>query len=236
MRNWGNKLFLMLTLVATAAVATPPRSAWITDRLFAENDDVILILRDFGENQGSHFVTQTDTFLLTVSRADGTLIDIAPVERVVDVDLGETDIDTTTFTPLANAVNPYEVRATLNAAPLNDPIGANEYRSAMWHTNGLLVFEGETPSHSIDHMALRRQITESVNQTRTILPMLDGFPTDDLLDLTTLQIRQDCTADRTYTQWHSSAQTAALVRLSCTNYNTEETMIFWVTVPVLEGR
>lgn len=234
MPSWGNNLFLATMLVASTALATPPRQGWITDRLFAENDDVVLVLREIGDNHGSHFTTQTDTILLTISRSDGAITDVALVERVVDVDLGETDTDKTTFTELDAPANPYDVRAARQAAPLNDP-RPSTYRTAQWQPTGLTVQADAVATHHIDSQTLNAQIMQSVAQSRAAWPGFDTLADDDVLQVDTLNIEHDCTPDLVYTQWHSSGAVPALVRLHCVHNDTDETFVLWVTVPVIDA-
>ncbi|PVA07573.1 hypothetical protein [Thalassorhabdomicrobium marinisediminis] len=234
MRNWAHSLILTLGLLAAPAVATPPQVVWITDALFAQNDEVVLVLRTIGDNHGSHFTTQTDTFLLTVDRADGGLRAVAPVERVVDHHLGEPEIDKTTFTPIDGAVNPYAVRAELNAAPLADPV-VTDWQLARIAPDSLQVVEGEEVTHRIGFDALRAQLAASVRQTRDLLPVLHGPIPGAEPDPESIDFARECATDAVYARFEMDQTPPAMARMICEDREAGGVSTYWVTVPAVGG-
>jgi len=233
MRSWARNCLLSLGIaVAVPVLASPDQSIAIRDSLFARTDDHVLVQRRFIDNQGSYYTTQTDTFLLTISLADGRVIDVAPFERAREthVDLPE---DGTTYTPLENAVNPYAVRAALGAAPLNDPDEPPHYRIAVIEQGRVIVLEGDQVRQALPHDAITDQVITSINATRAALPpayMVNGY--DTLMEFFVLNIPRDCTADRTVLPRNPNDASSALVRLNCDDQVEDAGRnIYWIVVP-----
>ena len=234
MRNWAPSLLATLILAAPAA-ATPDQSVWINDTLFAATPDTVLVLRTITDNHGSYYTTQTDTFLLQLSRSDGAVQFASAVDRVIDISGLEAELDETNYEPLDSPVNPYAVRADLNAAPIGD-IGANTYRHPMLHPNGLMVFEGEEMTHLISLDALHDQLATSITTTRAVLPVVYALNDYDRLDPPRIPLIADCFADRVTERWFApyDEDAMAFVRLTCSNFDEGGISTYWVAVPATE--
>ncbi len=230
MRNWAPSLFADLVMAAPV-LATPNQNVWTRDTLFAQTPDSVLVLRTITDNHGSYFTTQTDTFLLTLSLYDGSLLDIAPVERSVVQSVGE-DSDSITYYPIENAVNPFDVRASLNAAPLDDPHPSRFHRT-MLHPRGLLVFDWDELSYRLDVPALREQITTSLVATRAQLPVLYSINGYDVFEPERLTPFGDRIAERATVEWFtlSGPSVPVLVQLYCENEYDGGVSTYWIVVP-----
>jgi hypothetical protein len=218
--------------MACPALATPDQNLWVNDTLFAATPDTVLILRTISDNHGSYYTTQTDTFLLEVSRADGAVLQVSAVERVVQIAGLQDDLDETTFYPLEGALNPFERRAELGAAPLAPP-RPSQYRAPMLLPTGLIVFEETVPTHSIGLNALRDQLVTSLTLTRAVLPIMHRVNGYDPFAPATLALVGDCMADRVTPIWFSRGadKASALARLTCENFESGGISTYWTVVP-----
>lgn len=230
MRNWALSLLAFLILAAPVA-ATPPQVIWVRDTLFAQGADRVMILRSIMDNHGSHYTTQTDTFLLILSLSDGAVINVAPVERVVDIHLGEPDLDSTTFTPLEDAVNPFAARAQAGFAPLTAPThgyGPN----AMILPTGIILTDGDTLTHQLDMRAAQKQMQHALTATRALLPVLHSDGGDaDPFDPSAYSILRDCKVQAALTFWQLDGPIPAIVNLSCDDMEDAGSLDVWIVLP-----
>lgn len=236
MRSWAISLAAIIGLAAPVA-ATPERVIWVEDRLFGRTADSVLVLRSYRDNHGSHYTTQTDTLLLTLAMPSGEVSRIATVERVVDVHLGEDDLDTVTYYPVEGPVNPYAARAAAGAAPVEDPTGPGS-RTAILSPVGLTVADHEgAATHSLPASALRAQVVASLSRTRAVLPVLftppGTAPGTDPFDPRRVTLGSDCVPDATHLRWTAVGSEAALVRLACDDTETGARSTLWVVVPAI---
>ena len=153
----------------------------------------------------------------------------------VDVSGLDDDLDKTTFYPVDGAVNPYDRRAEIGAAPLSAPTPST-YRSAMLNPTGLMAFEETVLTHRIGLNAVRDQLRQSLAQTRAVLPVLHERNTYDPFEPEHLTLLGDCIADRVTPVWFAPNDplASALVRLSCENYESGGKNTYWVVVPAID--
>ena len=233
MRNWARSL-LLIGVLATPAVATPPQVIWVEDTLFAIGDDSVMILRDIKDNQGMHSVTQTDTFLLTLSLQDGSVVSVDPVQRAIDTDLGEPEWDKTTFPELGDAaVNPYHERAQVGLAPLSDPVRGRRF--AMIHPSGILMSQGDEITHLLPLADAQLQMERALTQTRAVLPVLHSDAgAEDLFDPTGYTIGLGCSVNNVMTFWQADGASPALVNLFCELSEEAGSLDVWIVVPPVQ--
>lgn len=234
MRNSALSLIAICALAAPVA-ATPPHVIWVKDRLFAENGSAVMILRTIHDNQGSHYITQSDTFLLTLSLVDGAVIDVAAIERVVNIDLGEAALDSTTFTELAQPVNPYAARASAGFAPLLTP--DREYSPpAMIHPLGILITEGDELTHRLPVHEAQIQMQSALSATRAVLPLVypEGSETDTF-DPSAYDVARDCEVQNAMRFWQLDGPKPAIVNLSCSGMDETGQLDIWLVVPEISG-
>lgn len=231
MRSWVNNLFAcVIALSGSTAIAAPNHTVWVEDQLFAQTNDTLMILRTIHDNGASYYTLHLDTFLVTLSRTDGNVLNIAPVERSTTHSVGEPDIDGTTYVPIENAIDPYTQRAAVAASPLSDPEGPG-WRTTQIGNGTITLFLEDEATHSAPLAPLMDQLIASIVQTRAILPLIPDQMGQDPLDPTRQFLASNCEADRVITQWSPDNSLSAYVRLSCLDWGDEATHVFWAVVP-----
>jgi len=103
------KLIFLLWAFASTALATPPDSISLTDRVIGYSKTQVFILREVGTNLGLPIYGMHDVFLVAKSIKTGLDEEIWPVYRVHSA--YEAEPQTRTFA-LDGAVNPFEIMAT----------------------------------------------------------------------------------------------------------------------------
>lgn len=231
MQNWALSLFALI-LLATPVVAGPNQNIWVNDTLFAQTRETVLILRTVSDNQASYYSKLTDTFLLTLSRKDGAMIDVAPVERVVEVSGLDPEHDGMNFQPIDDAVNPFDICKITGAAPLSDP-EVHPYRRAELDNVGLHAINGDDTTHRLVLAGVKTQLEQSLAQTRITLPLIGDEASFSVFTTGLSHLLAECEADRVTSMWFARGEetASALVRLSCDHDEEAGTSTYWVVVP-----
>ena len=227
MPSWANRLAILVLMMGTPALATPPQIVDFNDTLFARNEDTLLILRQVTDNQGRHGVLQTDTFLVFRSLTDGGDRGFRAVERVVENGI---DVPRAEYVPLPAPAEPYAIRAD-GYWPVRAPVYWRE--QAFMTADGLTIRDQGQPVYHLSIEALKLHLIDTTTATRGILPSLHQDGSADPFDPYAFDAVTDCDPV-SILPLNDFPSDPALVKLHCQESDTGQQAGLWVVVPRAE--
>lgn len=166
-------LLALFILIPALSWATPPRSVFVDEKLFAINSTHIFVLRTLSDNFGFYEVNQSDVTLIARNRDTGKDDQHWPVLSIRDkgatFEEFEPDQDRVANLGLPERVNPYDIvlwrkaRLPINAGNIYDP---SVFRIA----NGDIRFDDIHASFTARLSDVQASLDESLQASRATIP------------------------------------------------------------------
>ena len=114
---FGIIAFILSIFAVTNAYATPPRSAQLSDIPIALNKTHLFLFRSISDNHGSHYISDTQRFLISQNLKTGLVDNHWPLGSIYVNSIDECKIDCVK-SDMSGAVNPIDILAANNTFPL----------------------------------------------------------------------------------------------------------------------